>query len=168
MLSNVVNTSILGLKAEYLLGLRSQKDGSIFDSTGGTLTWIAAGRYEGYLSAPSLPHPSEVDVTGESAFNGLVATVCCRDMARSRTLPHQTAAVCITFRVWYPNSSIILAVAMKTATSSGPVVNNDPHGAHDRFVPGKQLKGARHLALKSAWRKYLEYCNGSSAYGLPR
>lgn len=75
-----LTTLILHLKAEYLLGLRSQTDGSIFDSTGGTLTWIAAGRYGGYLNAPSLPHPSEVDVTGETAFNGLVATVCCWKM----------------------------------------------------------------------------------------
>lgn len=63
------------IKAEYLLGLRAQTDGSIFDSTRGMLTWIAAGRYGGYLSAPSLPHPSEVDLTGEIAFNSLVATV---------------------------------------------------------------------------------------------
>ncbi|CAN0573605.1 unnamed protein product, partial [Ectocarpus sp. 12 AP-2014] len=63
-------------EAEHLLGLRSPTDGSIFDSSGGMLKWIAAGRYEGYLSAPSLPHPSEVDLTGESAFDDLVATVC--------------------------------------------------------------------------------------------
>lgn len=58
-----------------MLGLRSQKNGSIFDGTGGTLTWIAAGRYGGYLSAPSMPHPSDNDLTGESSFNQLVATV---------------------------------------------------------------------------------------------
>lgn len=70
-----VGTLIPNLQAEYLLGLRSPTDGSIFDSSGGMLKWITAGRYEGYLSAPSLPHPSEVDLTGESAFDDLVATV---------------------------------------------------------------------------------------------
>ncbi|CAM9155381.1 unnamed protein product [Ectocarpus sp. 13 AM-2016] len=71
-----VDGSFSEAEAEHLLGLRSPTNGSIFDSSGGTLKWIAAGRYEGYLSAPSLPHPSEVDLTGESAFNDLVATVC--------------------------------------------------------------------------------------------
>lgn len=63
------------LKAEYLLGLRPQINGSIFDSTGGTLTWITAGRHAGYLSGPSMPHPHDHDLTGQSAFNELVATV---------------------------------------------------------------------------------------------
>lgn len=70
-------------KAEHLLGLRTQTDGCIFDSTGGTLKWIAAGRYSGFLSGPSLPHPSEVDITGESAFNDLVATVRDRNLQPS-------------------------------------------------------------------------------------
>lgn len=73
--SNTLGTLTPNLQAEHLLGLRSQTDGSIFDSSGGMLKWIEAGRYEGYLSAPSLPHPSEVDLTGESAFDDLVATV---------------------------------------------------------------------------------------------
>lgn len=63
------------LKAEYLLGLRPQVNASVFDSTGGTLTWITAGRYAGYLSPPSMPHPDDHDVTGQSAFDELVATV---------------------------------------------------------------------------------------------
>lgn len=63
------------LKAEYLLGLRSPTNGSVFDETSGMLKWIAAGRYGGYLTAPSMPHPSETDLTGEEAFAALVATV---------------------------------------------------------------------------------------------
>lgn len=65
----------LGSQAEFLLGLRSPTNGSIFDDTGGTFVWIAAGRYGGYLSAPSMPHPDDDDLTGESAFAELVATV---------------------------------------------------------------------------------------------
>lgn len=57
------------------MGLRSPTTGSIFDDTGGTLAWIAAGRYGGHLSAPTMPHPDDADLTGESAFTELVATV---------------------------------------------------------------------------------------------
>ncbi|CBJ26590.1 hypothetical protein Esi_0035_0090 [Ectocarpus siliculosus] len=82
-----VDGSFSEAEAEHLLGLRSQTDGSIFDSSGGMLKWIAAGRYEGYLSAPSLPHPSEVDLTGESAFDDLVATVCTWEATNGGSAP---------------------------------------------------------------------------------
>lgn len=60
---------------EYLVGLRSPTNSSIFDEGSGILKWIAAGRYKGYLTVPSMPHPSETDLTGEEAFTALVATV---------------------------------------------------------------------------------------------
>lgn len=63
------------LKAEYLLGLRSPTTGSIFNETSGMLSWIAAGRYGGYLPVSSMPHPNETDPTGEEAYTALVATV---------------------------------------------------------------------------------------------
>ncbi|CAM9257644.1 unnamed protein product [Scytosiphon promiscuus] len=82
-----VQGNISEAEAEHLLGLRSESNGCIFDSAGGTLKWIAAGRYSGHLSRPSLPHPSEVDLTGESAFNDLVATVCTWEAADGGATP---------------------------------------------------------------------------------
>lgn len=57
------------------MGLRSSTSGSIFDGCRGTLAWIAAGRYHGYITAPSMPHPGDTDVNGEVAFNERVTTV---------------------------------------------------------------------------------------------
>ncbi|CAM9090652.1 unnamed protein product, partial [Laminaria digitata] len=82
-----VNGTFSEVEAEYLLGLQPQVNGSIFDSTGGTLTWITAGRYVGHLSAPSMPHPDDDDVTGHIAFNDLVTTVCTWEAAGGGTAP---------------------------------------------------------------------------------
>lgn len=73
--NHAVSHAHVVFQAEYLLGLRSPTTGSIFDDTGGTLVWIAAGRYGGHLSAPTMPHPDDADLTGESAFTELVAMV---------------------------------------------------------------------------------------------
>lgn len=67
--------SSLARQAEYLLGLRSPGNASIFDKGGGVLAWVAAGRLGGYLSAPSMPHPHDRDVDGQEAFTSLVETV---------------------------------------------------------------------------------------------
>ncbi|CAM9656283.1 unnamed protein product [Ascophyllum nodosum] len=71
-----VRGTISETEAEFLVGHRSSTNGSIFDGGRGTLAWIAAGRYGGYLAAPSMPHPEDTDATGEIAFNERVTTVC--------------------------------------------------------------------------------------------
>ncbi|CAM9728040.1 unnamed protein product, partial [Sphacelaria rigidula] len=79
--------NITEAEAEYLLGLRSPTTGSIFNETSGMLSWIAAGRYGGYLPVSSMPHPNETDPTGEEAYTALVATVCTWEEAAGGTAP---------------------------------------------------------------------------------
>lgn len=81
-----------------MLGLQPQVNGSIFDSTGGTLTWITAGRYVGHLSAPSMPHPDDNDVTGHIAFNDLVTTVRSRGRARQDDVKLSSKSTLCIFR----------------------------------------------------------------------
>lgn len=61
------------------MGLGSSREGSIFEQHNGMLTWIAAARYDGYLLAPSMPHPEDTDITGQEAYTTLVATVSGHD-----------------------------------------------------------------------------------------
>lgn len=80
-------STLTPIKAEFLVGLRSSTSGAIFDGGRGTLAWIAAGRYHGYIAAPSMPHSGDTDITGEVAFNERVATVRDNGMANCVIFP---------------------------------------------------------------------------------
>lgn len=119
------------------------------------MKWIAAGRYSGHLSGPSLPHPSDVDVTGESAFNGLVATVC-QGLLTNAMLAFFVKTLSCTSAMCGGRAALTSGISPPFFAhngrpsidySSGKGLTSVHLKMNDRYVPGKLLTGVLRLLL---------------------